>query len=240
MPSASHRRGALTRNRNVLIAGSTAKHRLNDPFIEIHASQHCLSHRLREGPVGVATGQLSPRAVTELPTRPAVGKRSTSPSRPAPSDLGVRLRRRGRDADEPPLGIPGIGIASDDSLAVVGTHDGVRHTVPGGRRLKTCACVENNPRLRCVVDHVQGVADGAAESIQRMNHDRVAIAGKPQHPLPPWAVEGGAGILVGIDVHGLDACCKERIDLPLVVLHRSGQTRACPGSIAGPTRRLIL
>ena len=32
-----------------------------------------------------------------------------------PSDLGVPLRRRGGDADEPPQGTPGIGIASDDS-----------------------------------------------------------------------------------------------------------------------------
>src|SRR5664279_967788 len=32
-------------------------------------------------PVGVARGQLSPRAVTKLPTRPAVGERATIPGR---------------------------------------------------------------------------------------------------------------------------------------------------------------
>ena len=99
MPSASHQRSALPRNGNVLIAGSTAMHRLNDPFIEM---------------------------VLDTPFR-----------------------------------------AGDD--------------------LKTCRCVENNPRLRYVADHVQGAADSAAESIQRVNDDRVAIAGKPQHPCQPWA-----------------------------------------------------
>jgi len=62
-------------------------------------------------PVGLAQRQLSPPAVTNLPTRPSARRSWAGPTvRP-----GVPLRRRGGDADEPSQGTPGIGIASDDN-----------------------------------------------------------------------------------------------------------------------------
>src|SRR5450631_1004030 len=73
-----------------------------------------ITPRRREGPVGVARGQLSPRAVTKLPTRPRSASARRYRARPT-ADLGVPLRRRGGDADEPPQGTPGIGIDNDDS-----------------------------------------------------------------------------------------------------------------------------
>jgi len=68
------------------------------------------------------------------------------------------------------------------------------------------------------VDHVQGVADGAAKPIQGVNHDHVAAARVPQHLHQAWAVDGGAGLLVAIDVLGIDAGRQECVDLPLEVL----------------------
>ena len=89
--------------------------RHDDHSARLHSCRPALptTCRRRQRPVGVAESQLSPCAVTMLPTharRPADDHGSNRPS-----DLGAPLPRHGGDADEPPQGTPGIGIASDDN-----------------------------------------------------------------------------------------------------------------------------
>src|SRR6476659_8250450 len=68
--------------------------------------------------VGVARGQLSPCAVTNLPTRPAPFDRQTTTGRTRPGISARPLRRRGDDADEPSNGTPVVRRLSDDDPSV--------------------------------------------------------------------------------------------------------------------------
>jgi len=82
--------------------------------------------RRRQGPVGVAREQLSSRAVTKLPTRPAVGKRPMSPGRP---DLPTWVSRFVGAVVMPTnhhWAYPVSASPVTAALAVIGTHDGVR------------------------------------------------------------------------------------------------------------------
>ena len=52
------------------------------------------------------------------------------------------------------------------------------------------------PPLVQVVDQVQRVADGAAEPVESMHHDDIALAGVSQQYLQPGPLGGGPGLLV--------------------------------------------
>ena len=87
-------------------------------------------------PAGVARGQLSPRAVTKLPTRPAVGKRPTIPGRTDRPTWASRFvcaavtptnHRRAHPVSASPV---------TTAPAVIGTHDGVQQV---GRSPVVCA-----------------------------------------------------------------------------------------------------
>ena len=93
------------------------------------ASIACHTRR-RQGPVGVAREQLSSRAVTKLPTRPAVGKRPMSPGRPGLPTwvsrfVGAVVMPTNHDRAYPVSASPLTA-----ALAVIGTHDDGRHPVP--------------------------------------------------------------------------------------------------------------
>src|SRR5664280_3825805 len=77
-------------------------------------------------PVGVARGQLSPRAVTKLPTRPAVGERPTIPGRTdrptwASRFVGAVVTPTNHHRAHPVSASP-----VTTAPAVIGTHDGVQ------------------------------------------------------------------------------------------------------------------
>src|SRR5450631_2467906 len=96
----------------------------------LHSCQPALpiTPRRREGPVGVARGQLSPRAVTKLPTRPAVGER---PTIPGPTDrptwasrfVGAVVTPTNHHRAHPVSASP-----VTTAPAVIGTHDGVQQS----------------------------------------------------------------------------------------------------------------
>jgi len=69
-----------------------------------------------------------------------------------------------------------------------------------------------------LVDEVKGVADGAAEPVQGVHHDHVAVAGVLQRRLQPGPVGRGTGLLVQVDPLRRDPGLMQRVDLPVQVL----------------------
>jgi hypothetical protein len=55
------------------------------------------------------------------------------------------------------------------------------------------------------VDEVEDLAQVAAEPVKGVRHDRVAAAAIRQQLVQSFAVDGGAGLLVGVDPPGRDA-----------------------------------
>src|SRR5664280_2151960 len=95
-------------------------------------------------PVGVARGQLSPRAVTKLPTRPAVGERPTIPGRTdrptwASRFVGAVVTPTNHHRAHPVSASP-----VTTAPAVIGTHDGVQQ--PLGRGDRTPGLRKRSPR----------------------------------------------------------------------------------------------
>jgi len=76
-----------------------------------------------------------------------------------------------------------------------------------------------------LVDEVEGVADGAAEPVQGVHDDHVAVAGVGQRRLEPGAVGGGTGLLIQVDPLRRDSGLVQRVDLPVQVLLRGRDPR---------------
>ena len=55
------------------------------------------------------------------------------------------------------------------------------------------------------MDEIEGVADGAAEPVEGVHDGDVAVAGVGQGGAQAGPVGGGAGLLVEVDVCGIDA-----------------------------------
>jgi hypothetical protein len=113
--------------------GSPRRSLRTSPFMTASIAYHT---PCRQRSVGVAPGQLSPCAVTNLPTRPA-------PFRPADDhrpnqavDQCSRLRRRGDDADEPSNGTRVVRSVSDGDPSVHG------HPRWGSTVGPHCRCLE--------------------------------------------------------------------------------------------------
>lgn len=84
-----------------------------------------------------------------------------------------------------------------------------------------------------VVDEVQGVPDGAAQPIQGVHDDHVAIAGLVQGLVESGPVGGGSGFLIHVDSFGGDALAAQRVDLSVQILFR-GRHAGVP-NIHAPT-----
>jgi hypothetical protein len=100
-------------------------------------------------------------------------------------------------------------------------HSQLAHRVVRVRRVDTDRVreiAEADAALVQVVDQVQGVADGAAESVEGVHHDDIAAAGVAEQGLQSGAVGGGPGLLVHVDVRLLDSGLGEGVDLPIEVL----------------------
>src|SRR5664280_495267 len=82
-------------------------------------------------PVGVARGQLSPRAVTKLPTRPAVGERPTIPGRTDHPTWASRFVGAVVTPTNHHRAHPGSASPVTAAPAAIGTHDGVQHPCRG-------------------------------------------------------------------------------------------------------------
>jgi hypothetical protein len=69
-----------------------------------------------------------------------------------------------------------------------------------------------------VVNQVENLAHGPAELVKGVDDDHVAVASIAQQGFQPGPVNRRPGLLVGVDVNGLDADAGESIDLPVEVL----------------------
>ncbi len=69
-----------------------------------------------------------------------------------------------------------------------------------------------------LVDQVESVADGAAEPVQGVHHDHIAVAGVGQRRLQPGPVGRGTGLLVQVDPLRRDPGLMQGVDLPVQVL----------------------
>jgi hypothetical protein len=87
-----------------------------------------------------------------------------------------------------------------------------------------------------LVDEVEGVSHGAAEAIEGVHDDHVAVAGVLQRRLEAGAVGGGSRLLVQVDPLRRDPGLVQGVDLPVQVL-LGVETRAYPSSTGGPYRR---
>src|SRR5664279_1826134 len=94
----------------------------------LHSCQPALpiTPRRREGPAGVARGQLSPRAVTKLPTRPTLGERPTIPGPPDRPTWASRFLGAVMTPTNHPRAHPASASPATTTPAVIGTHDGVQ------------------------------------------------------------------------------------------------------------------
>ena len=88
-----------------------------------------------------------------------------------------------------------------------------------------------------LVDQVEGVAHGAPEPVQGVNHDDVTGARVAEGGLQPGPVGGGAGagLLVQVDPLWRDAGLCEGVELAVEVL-LGGRARAYPRSMPEPYR----
>ena len=71
------------------------------------------------------------------------------------------------------------------------------------------------------MDQIQGVPDGAAQSVQGVHHDHVPLAGLVQGFMESWAVCGEPGFFVHVDMFGEATFATECVDLPFEVLFHS-------------------
>ncbi|MET3922844.1 hypothetical protein ABIB26_003805 [Arthrobacter sp. UYEF20] len=71
-----------------------------------------------------------------------------------------------------------------------------------------------------VMDQVRGVFDGPSQPVQGMDDENVAGPGMAECFLEPWAVRGGAGLLIDMNVCGINAGGRQGVQLPGQILFR--------------------
>jgi hypothetical protein len=76
-----------------------------------------------------------------------------------------------------------------------------------------------------VVDEVEDFAEVAADPVKGVHHDHVAGPGVGQQAVEAVAVDGGAGLLVDVDLRVRDAGGGQRVKLPLQRLFCGGNAR---------------
>jgi hypothetical protein len=65
------------------------------------------------------------------------------------------------------------------------------------------------------VDEVEDFAEVAADPVESVHHDHIAGSGVGQQAVEAVAVDGGAGLLVDIDLRVRDAGRCQCVELPL-------------------------